>query len=240
MHSPFVFDFYQNVYKAATSLEVEEVAQFARSLRHDKTPLTRTDFGAGHSGKGGGTYESSIQETARRSSRRKREGNWLHHLVKHYQPQRLLELGSHLGISSLYQASGMSDTAQFMSLEGDPALAALAQKHLRQFGHARTSIVEGAFTQSLPKINLEAYRPDYVFIDGDHRYEPTLAYVRAILPHMPAGSILVMDDMYWSKGMTKAWNEIILMPELSVTIDLFHLGIAFVKRPQEKQHFILK
>jgi hypothetical protein len=40
--------------------------------------------------------------------------------------------------------------------------------------------------------------------------------------------------------MTEAWEEIIKMTEFSVSIDLFHLGILFVRKEQKKEHFIIK
>ena len=240
LHSPFVFDFYRHALKAKRSATVDAIAQFSKELKRDKRSLTRTDFGAGHGGKGGGTYESSVAETARRSSRRRKEGALLHNLVKYYQPKRLLELGTHLGISSLYQASALDDDAQLKTLEGDPALAALAREHIQQFDFQQVEVIEGAFTETLPSLQMETYKPDFVFLDGDHRYQPTMDYVHAILPHMPNESILILDDIYWSKGMAQAWEEVQTIPELTVTIDLFFFGVAFVKRPQKKQHFVLR
>lgn len=219
---------------------VKQIAQFAKKLKRDRRSIMRTDFGAGHGGKGGGTYPSTVGHTARRSSRRKREGAILHAMVQYYQPQRVLELGTHLGISTLYQASALNESAQVKTLEGDPALAALARAHIEAHDVLPVEVIEGPFSQSLPHLNLNTFKPDFVFLDGDHRYEPTVEYVHAILPHMPKESILILDDIYWSEGMTRAWNEVKAMPEISLTVDLFFFGIAFVKRSEEKQHFTFK
>jgi predicted O-methyltransferase YrrM len=238
LRSPFVLDFYEQVLKAVSTKETNATAAFARSLRKDKTTIQRKDFGAGHGGKGGGSYPSSIAETARRSSRRHGEGRLLYAMVKHYQPQRMLELGSHLGISTLYQAQAMPTEGQCISLEGDPTLARLAQKHLDTFNLKNVRIVEGAFAATLPDLGLAEFRPDYVFLDGDHRYEPVLQYVAAILPHMPPQSILILDDIYWSKGMARAWKALCAMEECTITIDLFYFGICFVRMPEAKAHFV--
>ena len=239
LHSPFVFDFYQNVLKASHNQDIDRVARLASTLKKDKTVIERADFGAGHGGKGGGSYTSTIGETARRSSRRRDEGKLLHNMVKHYQPQRLLELGSHLGISTLYQASAMRPEARLLSLEGDPGLAQLAEKHLEVWNCGNAKVVTGPFAETIPGLDLADYRPDYVFMDGDHRYEPTMLYISMILPYMPENSILILDDIYWSKGMARAWNEIVQLKDITLTIDLFHFGICFVKKPGEKKHFCL-
>lgn len=240
LRSPFVLDFHRHIIDADIEPVVEQIAQFAQKLKHDNRTITRTDFGAGHGGKGGGRYSSTVAETARRSSRRKREGALLYAMVKHYRPKRLLELGTHLGISTLYQAYALTPSAKFITLEGDPALAALASEHISKHGMTAVKVVEGPFTDSLPQLALESYRPDFVFLDGDHRYEPTLQYVRAIVPHMPQESVLILDDIYWSEGMTRAWEEVKAMPEVSLTIDVFFFGIAFIKREEPVQHVTLR
>ncbi|MEZ4685867.1 MAG: class I SAM-dependent methyltransferase [Bacteroidia bacterium] len=239
LRSPFVFDFYQNVVKAPSNQDIMGVAGLARKLKKDKTIIQRKDFGAGHGGKGGGVYSSTVGETARRSSRKQHEGRLLHHLVRHYQPGRMLELGSHLGISALYQATAMAPEARFISLEGDPGLAQLASGHLAEYGCNQVELITGPFSETLPALNIPAYCPDYVFIDGDHRYEPTVHYVQLILPHMPANAILILDDIYWSKGMARAWNEIRQSEKLTLTIDLFHFGLGFVNLEGPKEHICL-
>jgi hypothetical protein len=53
-------------------------------------------------------------------------------------------------------------------------------------------------------------------------------------------TIFVFDDIYWSTEMKKAWDEISARPEVTISIDLYDLGIIFFRNNQEKQHFVLK
>jgi hypothetical protein len=47
----------------------------------------------------------------------------------------------------------------------------------------------------------------------------------------------VFDDIYWSKEMTEAWQEIKQHPKVNVTIDIFEMGLVFLRTEQPKQHF---
>ncbi len=42
-------------------------------------------------------------------------------------------------------------------------------------------------------------------------------------------SVFVFDDIYWSVGMTRAWNEIKKDPKVTLSIDAFYFGFVFFK-----------
>ena len=51
-------------------------------------------------------------------------------------------------------------------------------------------------------------------------------------------SILIFDDIHWSEEMELAWKEIQNHPLVTVTIDLFFIGIVFFRKENiVKQHF---
>ncbi|MDX2248144.1 MAG: class I SAM-dependent methyltransferase [Bacteroidia bacterium] len=237
MHSPFVYHFYTQVLHARITSETAKIETLRKSLQKSTLTLELEDFGAGKGGNGGGKITRSLREIARLSARRPREGNLLYRICRQYQPKTCLELGTNIGISALYQLSGLKNS-RFITLEGSAELAEIARKNITDFGfHAE--IYTGEFSALLAKINLAELKPDYVFLDGNHRYEATMFYAQTILPHIPEGGILILDDIYWSEEMQKAWKEIILLPEVTVSIDLFFMGICFVRRPQAKQSFIM-
>ena len=175
---------------------------------------------------------------AQKASRKAVEGNFLLNICRYYQPKKCLELGTHLGISTLYQLAGLQDS-YFVSLEGVSDLQKLAQQHLNRF-RFQADLRVGNFDEVLPALLKEQTAPwEYVFIDGNHREEPTLRYTQLLLPHMADGGIMIFDDIHWSSGMYRAWQQIIAMPEVSVSIDLYRMGVCFVRRHQAKEHFTL-
>lgn len=239
LHSPFVFDWYNQVLKAPRSEVGKEIERFRKELKHGKRMIELTDYGAGSGNKGSTQQVQRLGKLVAKASRKRASGELLYQLCKYHQPKRCLEFGTHVGISSLYQLKGLSHN-QFLTLEGDPNLAAIAAENFQIFGVQPRQLV-GEFGELLKhEVGLEEYQPDYVFIDGNHKYVPTLQYFHQVLPHIPDEGIIIFDDIYWSAEMKKAWTEIIQHPEVSVSIDLFFLGICYIRRKQAKEHFKLR
>jgi predicted O-methyltransferase YrrM len=89
-------------------------------------------------------------------------------------------------------------------------------------------LVIGDFNNTLPKIFTRMKQVDLAFIDGNHRKEPTLQYFRQLLTHSTSTAILIFDDIHWSTEMEAAWREIQQDPAVTLTIDLFFIGLVFI------------
>ena len=99
-------------------------------------------------------------------------------------------------------------------------------------------MVEGNFDIELPKVLEQNPKLDFVFIDGNHRKEPTINYFEQVLANIHNNTIVVLDDIHWSNEMEAAWNEIIQDKNVKVTIDLFYFGIVFFKENNANMKFL--
>ncbi|MCC8358499.1 O-methyltransferase [Salinimicrobium sediminilitoris] len=79
-----------------------------------------------------------------------------------------------------------------------------------------------------------------LFIDGNHQKEATLAYFEKLLATVHNDSVMIFDDIHWSRGMEEAWEEIKAHPQVRVSIDTFQWGMVFFRREQEKEHFVIR
>jgi hypothetical protein len=50
------------------------------------------------------------------------------------------------------------------------------------------------------------------------------------LPHLNEHSVVVFDDIHWSKEMEQAWYEIQQNNMVTLSIDLFFVGLVFFKK----------
>jgi predicted O-methyltransferase YrrM len=80
---------------------------------------------------------------------------------------------------------------------------------------------------------------DFVFFDGNHQKQPTINYFEICLQKAHEKSVFVFDDIHWSEEMEQAWAYIKNHPKVTVTIDLFWIGIVFFRTEQVKEHFII-
>ena len=128
-------------------------------------------------------------------------------LVAEFKPLKSIELGTCLGISGAYHASAqmLNESGSLTTLEGAQSLASLAEKNLPQLGSDNTRVVSGRFQDNSDKVLTENKPIDYVFIDGHHDEQATIAYFEKFMPYLSKNSMLVFDDISWSDGMRHAW-----------------------------------
>ena len=183
-----------------------------------------------------GTY--SIGELCQAASKSPLWTLLLFEIVRACRPRRCLELGTCLGISAAYQAAALQlNRGGFLvSLEGSEPRARLAQQNLRKLGLDEATVVTGRFQDLLPEV-LEEHAPfDYVFLDGHHQEDATIAYFDQIAPCLTPGAIVVLDDIGWSAGMQRAWQAVRARDGVAASIDLFLVGICITGDNGDDEH----
>ncbi|MEM1322857.1 MAG: class I SAM-dependent methyltransferase [Bacteroidota bacterium] len=238
VHSPFVFEFCKKVlednrwFYAFSSIE-----PIRQKLLLDFNEIEVTDWGAGSHVANG--KRRKVRDIAQSALTPPYYCRMLFRVVHHLRPLRLLEVGSSLGISTLYQSQPQS-SAQLITLEGCPSIAHIARQNFAAHKTQNIQLLEGPFETTLPQALAQFPQLDYAFIDGNHREAPTLAYFEQCLEHCHENSVLIFDDIYWSAEMQSAWEKIKAHPKVSLSIDLFFMGLVFFRpEQQEKQHFRL-
>jgi predicted O-methyltransferase YrrM len=235
VHSPFVFELVTKVFPAEKNEDFSEhIAEDWRTECFLNNSIIQvTDLGTGKSG------PRKISDIAKHSAKKIKQGQLLHRIVKHFQPKNLLELGTSLGITTLYEATA-TDFEKFITLEGCPNTAAQA-KEIFEKNNLGIEISVGDFSTTLKNALQELKTVDYVFFDGNHKEEPTLTYFETCLPFAHNNSIFIFDDIHWSTEMESAWEKIKQNQKVRLSIDLFHFGIVFFRTEQlEKENFVLR
>jgi predicted O-methyltransferase YrrM len=235
LHSPFVFNLYTKVIKADDT--TGEPEKFRTKLLQSKQVISLTPLGAGSKTlKGEQIMLRSITNTSLLPAR---YAGLLYRLVKHFKPAQILEMGTSAGVTTLY-LSLANERGVVHTIEGNTDMVAVADDLFSRSGRKNIRLHTGLFSDCLPEVIREMNGPDFIFIDGDHRKEPLLNYFRQLLPHVHEETVVVIDDIHWSREMDQAWQQIKQMPEVTVTIDLFRMGLVFFKKNQAKQHFTLR
>jgi len=239
MHSPFVFEFITHVLNDNREYYCYSPIEMLRQQLHrDKTLVELQDFGAGS--RVHASYKRKISEIAASSLKQKKFAQLLFRMVNFYQPKNILELGTSLGITTAYLASANKDLPVF-TMEGAGAVAAVAQKNFGKLQLENIKIVEGNFDETLSGLLNDLHGVDFAFIDGNHRKKPTVQYFEQLLPKLNEYSILIFDDVHWSGEMEEAWEYIKANDAVTLSIDLFFIGIVFFRKEQKvKQHFTIR
>jgi len=144
-----------------------------------------------------------------------------------------------MGTTSAYLAS--ASNALVTTMEGSTNIAAIANKNFSLLGLQNIDIIKGDFNNTLTEYLSSNKKIDFVFLDGNHRKVPTLKYFEEILLNTNEETIFVFDDIHWSSEMEEAWDIVKKHNQVTLTIDLFFIGIALLgKNFKEKQHFAIR
>ena len=88
--------------------------------------------------------------------------------------------------------------------------------------------LEGNFNEKLDDVLKNYKNLDVFFVDGNHTFEATMDYFNKALPKAHNDSVFIFDDIYWSPGMTNAWEEIKQNNNVYQTVDLFFIGLGIM------------
>lgn len=238
-HSPFAFEFITKVMNDFTKYDDYRLVEtLRRELLYDQKDVLVEDMGAGSVA--GASKKRSIATIAKNAAKPKKFSQLLYRMVRFYKPQVILELGTSLGITTSYLALA-NPSATVITLEGSDALAAKARENFLRLNIKNIQVITGNFDVTLSGVLKRFPRIDFAFVDGNHRREPTERYFTQLLPNVDNDSLLVFDDIHWSKEMEEAWYTIIRHPEVLCDIDLFYIGIInFRQEFKEKQGFSIR
>lgn len=236
VHSPFVYDLVTKCfYDKRINKEYAILKTYRNGLLNNSKTINITDFGSGS--RVFKSNERVISQIAKTSGISSKRAKFLFRLVNYFEFKHILELGTSLGLGTSALSLG-NYNAQITTIEGCPETAKVALDQFNTFQLNNINLKVGTFENILPQLSSFSY--DLVYVDGNHDKEATLNYFETLLPTTHNDSVLIFDDIYWSKGMTEAWETIIKHPKVTVSIDTFFWGIIFFRDEQAKEHFTIR
>ena len=235
MHSPFVYDLVTMCFNDKTKYpEYEILKSHRKALRSDTSMVEMKDFGQGSRVfKGNARKVSAVVKNA---GMKKKRQKLLFRLAKYFKSETVLELGTSLGLGTV-ALSLSNEFSAINTVEGCPNTLSKAQEYFEKFNLHNIQIHQELFSEFLENTSTQF---DLIFIDGDHNGERTLGYFNSLLKKVHNDSVIIFDDIYWSKDMTVAWQKIITNENVTVSIDTFQWGLVFFRKEQPKQHFVIR
>jgi predicted O-methyltransferase YrrM len=238
IHSPFVFDIVSRVFRnKKDTAEVVLIENVRKRLERDNRKIEVNDLGTGCAGEE--NIPRKVSEIVRTSAVPKKFGILLSNMANEFGRQLIIEFGTSLGISTMYMSSGCSGTS-LVTMEGSSALAEIAKANFIEAGIANIRVLTGSFEEKLDEIVLMGIRPGLVFIDGNHRKKPTVEYFEKIAKISDSDTVVIIDDINYSAEMNDAWILIKEHEKVSVTIDIFRMGIVFFRNGTGRQNYVIR
>lgn len=237
VHSPFIYDFTVNVLNARKQKPAYHAIELVRSqmlssnVLIDVLPLGATS--------NQNISKQPLKKLTKNTSKSAKYGELLERICGYINPVYAIEIGTSVGISTLYQAHGIKN-GYLVALEGNPKSIEIAKYNAEKLGLQNIQFIEGLFENTLPEVVSQLPQIDYVFFDGNHSITATLQYFEWCISKAHENTVFIFDDIRWSDDMQLAWKKICNHEKVTVTLDLFFLGIVFFRPNQAKEHFTLR
>ena len=236
VHSPFVYNFVTKcLYNKVNYSAYKKLKDYRKTLKSSKVVLQITDLGEGS--KTLDTKKRKVCKMVNTSSSSKKESKLLFRVAQYFNFNTILELGTSLGVGT-YAFALANKFSKISTVEGCPNTSNFAKSKLEVLEVENVSFINTDFKAAIS--GLEELKFDCIYFDGHHSKEATIDYFESLLPKIHNDSVFIFDDIYWSKGMTEAWEYIKTHNMVKVTVDCFHLGFVFFRKEQVKEHFKIR
>lgn len=234
IHSPFFFDFYTKNVAKSSGQYPPTLEKLRETLLENQTMLSIQDLGSGANGQA--PVNRTISEIAHASLSPARVAQFYLDVLHYMKGKQVLELGTSLGLTTLYLAS--KPDAVVYTFEGSHALCNVAQTNFEWAEKKNIQLIEGNLDTTLSNFLQKPAKIDFVLMDANHRYTPTMRYYHLLIRRMADKGVIIIDDIHRSPEMEKAWHEIRTDTVIYGSIDLYRCGILFFDTNLNKQHFV--
>ena len=165
------------------------------------------------------------------SYNQRKQSRFLYRLVRYFEPESVVSFGKLSALNTSALALGHLQTKVYLE-ESDDFL-----ETLNSMGVVNVSLIQPAEFDSE---HFKRLNTGFVFFSRDSFEDDTWDYLADCLNHKTSDSVFVFEGIHHNRDMEDAWEEIKANEDVSVTFDLFCVGMVFFREGIEKQDFVLK
>ena len=216
VHSPFVFNLITKVIEEKCSYySFYDIELLRKQLLFKEGEITYPD--RQNKGK---RKTRSISEIVKRESIRPKHGALLFRL------------------STLYLTS-YATGLKCIALENVPEFATIARQAFAKEGRNPVDLRIGNYKDLLPQALNDINSLDFVFFNTLYEQHNNLWLFNECMKYAHNDTVFVFEGIKASRKMRELWEEICACPEVTVTLDLYSLGIVLFNKKLHKRDYIV-
>jgi len=161
----------------------------------------------------------------------RKQSRLLYRMVRYFEPDSVVSFGKLSALNTAALALGHLQTKVYLE-ESDDFL-----ETLNSMGVVNVRLIQPAEFDSE---HFKHLNTGFVFFSRDSFEDDTWDYLVDCLNYKTADSVFVFEGIHHNQAMEDAWEEIKGNEDVSVTFDLYCIGMVFFREGIEKQDFVLK
>lgn len=234
LQAPFIYDLYKKVLKKP--IAPDPINEVRKRLENSKHQISINGYGAGSEVDSNNLR--NVSDIAKYGITKHKYAQLLERLIEYLESENILELGTSLGVNTLYLSK--NPASKVTTVEGEESLINIAESVFEEQNRTNINALCGNIDDILPEITQNEQKLDFVFFDANHTKEATLNYFSHCLKRVHDKTCFVFDDIHWSAEMEEAWGIIKKHYEVTLAIDIYQMGIVFFNPEIRKQNYILE
>ncbi|MBU2913086.1 O-methyltransferase [Reichenbachiella agariperforans] len=235
LQAPYVFELYNEVFRGVQKADSSEIATALHQLQSDHREVP-TQSGAGSSLT---TKKYTVSQIAKHGITDLRHAQLIQRIIDYHAFSTVLELGASIGVNTIRLCN--SSLQSIVTVERNDVLIDVASELFKKLGltdrielvHADVEVVLRDFVKQKRLFGL-------IFLDANHTYEGTLAYSELMFRLVDQNhGVVVFDDINWSSGMRRAWDELSKKFDKGVVLETYQMGFLFFNPRLQRGKYIV-
>ena len=222
VHSPFVYSLITNVLREKSLYyDYKRIEQLRDALLNDPSLLQNRDS----------------QKNIHKFLTSERHGRFLFRMVNFFHPETLLEIGTGLGVDTLYMASPHAN-CQCITLEEDLFLQNVSEKLFSAQSSSNIELIKGRWKESLEYVLGNTEKLDFVCLNANQQ-QPIRELYKMCRTKMHDQSIFIIRNIRTSKELYELWEELKKEDNVVSAIDIYSMGILLYNPSLTNKHYSL-
>ena len=161
----------------------------------------------------------------------RKQSRLLYRMVRYFEPDSVVSFGHMSALNATAMALGHMQTKVYFE-QSESFL-----ETLNSMGVVNVNLIQ---PEEFDSWRFKRLNTGFVFFSRDSFEEDTWDYLVDCLNYKTADSVFVFEGIHHNRAMEDAWEEIKANEDVSVTFDLYCVGMVFFREGIEKQDFVLK
>ena len=151
----------------------------------------------------------------------------------------ILQLGTGSGITAMYLASNDTKSTVY-TCNGKKENSRDNASNFRLMKCDNIRVLAGGETHGSASLQAVVGNLDFLFVRPSQGFHDIQQYYERFKLLRNETSIFVFDRIHSTPDLETQWNKIYKSPEVTLSLDLYELGIVWFRSELKKQHYIVK